>query len=163
MIFFIPALSDRPSVSKEERQIVSLPSRNGGLGLINPTQLYHHHQDSAYLTGPLANNTIAQVESLGAATAMLAVRKREAQLAVRARARERATAIEIRESAGKPIKALLETASEKKLANLPNPTKTIHLLSHQQSKRSRNANLLYETFLFAVVLFLFFPCIHIRV
>ena len=38
---------------------------------------------------------------MGAATAMLAVRKREAQLA--ARARERAAAIEIKESAGKPI------------------------------------------------------------
>ena len=35
--FLIPALNDRPPVSNEERQIVSLPCRNGGLGLINPT------------------------------------------------------------------------------------------------------------------------------
>ena len=96
--FLIPAVTDRPPVSKEERQILSLPCRNGGLGLINPTQLHHHHQDSAYLTGPLANYIVAQVDSLGAATAMLAVRKREAQLA--ARAREKAAVIEIRESAG---------------------------------------------------------------
>ena len=109
--FLIPALTDRPPVSKEERQILSLPCRNGGLGLVNPTQLHHHHQDSAYLTGPLADNIVAQVDSLGAATAMLAVRKREAQLA--ARARERAAAIKIKESAGKPMKALLEMGSEK--------------------------------------------------
>ena len=109
--FLIPAMTDRPPVSKEERQILSLPCRNGGLGLINPTQLHHHYQDSAHLTGPLADNIVAKVDSLGAATAMLAVRKRETQLATRAR--ERAAAIEIRESADKPMKALLEMASEK--------------------------------------------------
>ena len=53
-IFLIPAMTDRPPVSKEERRILSLPCRNGGLGLINPTQLHHHYQDSAHLTGPLA-------------------------------------------------------------------------------------------------------------
>ena len=69
-------------------------------------------QDSSnIITGPLADNIVAQVESLGAATARLEVRKREAQLA--ARARGRATANEIRGSPGTPMKALLEMTSEK--------------------------------------------------
>ena len=109
--FLIPAMTDRPPVSREERQILSLPYHDGGLGLINPTQPHHYYQDSAHLIRPLEDNIVAQVDSLRAATAMLAVRKRQTQLATRAR--ERTATIEIRESADKPMKVLLEMASEK--------------------------------------------------
>ena len=113
--FLIPAMNDCPNVSKEERQILSLQCRNGGLGLINPTKLHNHYQDSSHLTGPLADNIVAQDDSLGAATTMLAVRKRETRLTTRAR--ERAVAIEIRESADKPLKALLEMVSEEEASS----------------------------------------------
>ena len=82
--FLIPAMTDCPPVSKEERQILSLQCRNGGLGLINPAQIHHHYQDSSHLTGPLADNIVAQDDSLGAATTVCAVRKRETRLTTRA-------------------------------------------------------------------------------
>ena len=107
----IPTVSDRTPVSKEERQILSLPCCNGGLGRVYPTQLHHQHHDSAYLIGFPADNLVAQVDSLGAAIGTLAVRKRQTQLVVSAR--DTAGAIEIWEAGRKPLKALLEIASEK--------------------------------------------------
>ena len=107
----IPAVSDHPPVSKEKRQMLSLPCHSGGLGRVYSIQLHHQHQDSAYLIGFPADNLVAQVDSLGAAIGMLAVRKTQAQLVVRAR--DTAAAIEIWEAGGKPMKALLEMTSEK--------------------------------------------------
>ena len=72
-----PAVSDRPPVSKEELQILSLPCRIGDLGRVYPTQLHPQHHDSAYHIGFPADNIVAQVNSLGAAIGMLAVRKRQ--------------------------------------------------------------------------------------
>ena len=107
----IPAVSDRPLVSKEERWILSLPCRNGGLERVYPTQLHHQHHESAYLIGFPADNLVAQVNSLAAATGTPAVRKRQAQLVVRAR--DTAAAIEILEAGRKSMKVLLEMTSEK--------------------------------------------------
>ena len=109
----IPAVSDRPPVSEEERQILSLPCRNGGLGREYTTQLHHQHHDSAYLIGFPADNLVAQVNSLGAAIGTLAVKKRQAQLVVRAG--DKAAAIEIWEAGRKPMKALLEWHLKKEL------------------------------------------------
>ena len=111
----VPAVSDRPPVSEEERQILSLPCRNGGLGRVYPTQLHHQHHDSAYLIGFPADNLVAQVGSLGAAIGTLAVRKRQAQLVVRAR--DTAAAIEIWEAGRKPMRAVLEMTSAKEASN----------------------------------------------
>ena len=107
----IPAVSDCPPVSKEERQILSLPCRNGGLGRVYPTQLHHQHHDSAYLIGFPADNFVAQVNSLRAAIGTLAVRKRQAQLVVRAK--DIAAAFGIWQAGRKPRKALLEKTSAK--------------------------------------------------
>ena len=107
----IPAVSDRPLVSKEEQQILSLLCRDGGLGRVYPTQLHPQHHDSANLIDFPADNLVAQVKSLGAATGTLAVRKRQAQLVVRAR--DTAAAIEIWEAGRKSMKVLLEMTSEK--------------------------------------------------
>ena len=52
---FIPALTGRPPCSKVERDLLSLPARLGGLGIVNPTNQSKHAFDaSVRLTGPLA-------------------------------------------------------------------------------------------------------------
>ena len=52
---FIPALTGRPPCSKVERDLLSLPARLRGLGIVNPTNQSKHAFDaSVRLTGPLA-------------------------------------------------------------------------------------------------------------
>ena len=76
-----------------------------------PTQLHHLHHDSVYLIGFPADNLVAQVDSLGATIGTVAVRKKQAQLVVRAR--DTAAAIEIWEAGRKPMKVVLEITSAK--------------------------------------------------
>ena len=51
---FIPALTGRPAPSDTERELLALPARNGGFGIINPASTAdREHQTSLHLSSPL--------------------------------------------------------------------------------------------------------------
>ena len=49
----LPVLTGRDSPSDMERELLELPARHGGLGLVNPTTLEEEHSFSLCLTAPL--------------------------------------------------------------------------------------------------------------
>ena len=59
--FLIPALTDRPSSSEVERDILALPAHLGGLGIPNPSTLSQSSfHSSVTLTAPLVRLIMAQ-------------------------------------------------------------------------------------------------------
>ena len=62
---FLPALLDRSALSENERELLALPARHGGMGLINPTALEDEYCFSKSLCGPLISNIIEQEYKLG--------------------------------------------------------------------------------------------------
>ena len=60
----IPAITGR-QICEEDRAVLALPCRYGGLGIIDPTQLASQHQSSKQITRTLQQNIIQQVMPLG--------------------------------------------------------------------------------------------------
>ena len=57
---FIPALTGRPALNAEERALLALPARLGGLGLINPCTLSGEHELSKKVSAPLVALIVQQ-------------------------------------------------------------------------------------------------------
>ena len=58
---FIPAITGRKAVTDEERQLLALPCKNGGLGIINPTCVADEQYDaSTNVTKPLVELILEQ-------------------------------------------------------------------------------------------------------
>ena len=62
---FLPALTGRDSPSDVERELLALPSRHGGLGLVNPTAMEEEHTSSLQVTEPLTTLIEQQNGDLG--------------------------------------------------------------------------------------------------
>jgi len=58
--YFIPALTGRDSISNPERQLLSLPARLGGLGLVPSQTASFEHSSSVKVTAPLAALIVQQ-------------------------------------------------------------------------------------------------------
>ena len=50
---FLPALTGRPPLNNTERDLLSLPARLGGIGIVNPSRCNHNYQSSMKITEPL--------------------------------------------------------------------------------------------------------------
>ena len=58
---FIPSITKRPSCSTLERELLALPARLGGLGLVNPvTNAQNEYEASCKVTAPLSQQIISQ-------------------------------------------------------------------------------------------------------
>ena len=62
-LIFLPALTGRQAPGESERMMLSLPCRNGGLGLIIPTGLSSQYSASVSITKPLVERLLKQEES----------------------------------------------------------------------------------------------------
>eukprot|EP00117_Sycon_ciliatum_P016501 scpid105103/ scgid15900/ len=62
-LIFLPALTGRQAPGESERTMLSLPCRNGGLGLIIPTGLSSQYSASVSITKPLVERLLKQEES----------------------------------------------------------------------------------------------------
>ena len=63
---FIPALTNRPAPGDLERELLALPTRLGGLGLVNPVaQSDDAYEASVNITAPLAALIVEQEGYLG--------------------------------------------------------------------------------------------------
>ena len=62
---FIPAITGRKTVTNEERQLLALPCRNGGLGIIDPTcQCNLQYDASVEVTAPLVELIMEQKNAI---------------------------------------------------------------------------------------------------
>ena len=62
---FIPALTGRSGISEEERNLMALPVRLGGLGIANPVQQApHHYQASKMITSTLTSQIQKQATTI---------------------------------------------------------------------------------------------------
>lgn len=64
----IPSITGRAAPGEEERQLFSLPTRMGGLGLFNPLSLTTEYDYSRTVTQPLVNRILQQQTNLGEAS-----------------------------------------------------------------------------------------------
>ena len=62
---FLPVLTRRDSPSDMERELLALPARHGGLGLVNPTTMEEEHTFSLRPTAPLTALIVQQNSDLG--------------------------------------------------------------------------------------------------
>ena len=62
---FLPALNGQSSFSDLERELLALPARLGGLGLVNPTTLSAERTFSLRLTAPLTTIIVLQKGDTG--------------------------------------------------------------------------------------------------
>ena len=61
---FLPALTGRQAPGEEERAILALPCRHGGLGILNPGTLSQQYDTSSAVTRPLVEQLLRQEESI---------------------------------------------------------------------------------------------------
>ena len=64
---FIPTLTGRPMPNEDERALLALPARFGGLGITNPTSESAVYSHSCELSGPLNNLIMQQSADFGSA------------------------------------------------------------------------------------------------
>ena len=59
---FLPALTGRQNINDQERELLSLPARLGGIGSINPCKMTDHQFDiSTQVTYPLTTTILQQI------------------------------------------------------------------------------------------------------
>ena len=59
---FLPALTGLPPLGDDERHLLSLPTRLGGLGITNPATLTEEYSTSLQVTAPLVDEIRAEFE-----------------------------------------------------------------------------------------------------
>ena len=60
LLLFVPAITEHVT-TQEERDLLELPVRLGGLGLVNPARTAsHEHEASVKITGPLVRQIVKQ-------------------------------------------------------------------------------------------------------
>ena len=109
----IPAILRRP-VNAQERNLLTLPCRFGGLGLPNPSSRASQHQSSRALTAPLTSLILSQNNIMRLGTAIHDVRTVKKQVKVVADASIRTEAVLLSSSsADAELQWVIALASEK--------------------------------------------------
>ena len=106
----IPALTGH-IVNSEERSILALPCRHGGLGLGNPVDLASQYDASRRVTESLQTNIKLQTMALGSATSL--VRTAKAEVRITARNAVKAQALLLRSSVPEAKQRVIDLAAEK--------------------------------------------------
>ena len=109
---FIPALTGRPAPGDTERELLALPARNGGLGIINPATIAEReHQASLHLSAPLISLIIQRQTDLAQSTTSQRRARREIMQAKREY--EDQAAANVHDKLPKPLQRARKLASEK--------------------------------------------------
>ena len=109
---FIPALTGRPAPSDTERELLALPARNGGLGIVNPASTAdREHQTSLHLSSPLISLITHGQRGL-AQIVTLQCRARSEILQTKRKHEEQATA-NVHDKLPEPLQRARKLASEK--------------------------------------------------
>ena len=91
---FIPALTGRPPCSKLTRDLLALPVRHGGMGLINPTDTSNlNFQASEKMTSPLVEIILSQDQTKDVDATKIATLKKEIRVSNRQRNEKQADTV----------------------------------------------------------------------
>ncbi len=127
---FIPALTGRPPCSKLTRDLLALPVRHIGMGLMNPTDTsIHHFQTSEMITSPLTEIILSQDQTKDVDPTQIATLKKEVRKANRSRNEEKADTIynELPPQLKRQIDLAKERESSSWLSVLPPSEQGFHL------------------------------------
>ena len=109
---FLPALTGRPACSPEERELLSLPVRLGGLGINDPTMSAHtEFATSTQISAPLVALIIAQENEYSIDQRELRKIKADTKSLNRSRLEERAK--ELKKELKPPLQRAIDQAMEK--------------------------------------------------
>eukprot|EP00117_Sycon_ciliatum_P033528 scpid19357/ scgid25783/ len=108
---FIPALLGGRTVNDDERQLLALPCRHGGLGLITPASLGAQYAHSKTIVGPLVRRIQQQTATLG--DALQEVRKNKQLLRAKAKTSLQAEAVALHSAAPPEVQRTIDLASER--------------------------------------------------
>ena len=110
-LLFLPSLTGRDAPTDDERELLALPARLGGLGLINPTTLTNEYDNSLHISAPLSALITLQSADLGDACEQ----QREVKATLRAerRRQQETTAAELKARLPSRLQCVADHASEK--------------------------------------------------
>ena len=112
---FIPALTSRPAPGDEERAILSLPCREGGLGLIDPRSLTDQYNMSVAVTNILVSRILDQDTNMDEVPTTIHAAKLTAAAATRRASRDQAS--QLLATCDVPTQRTLGMAAEKGASN----------------------------------------------
>ena len=107
----LPALTERDIPSDMERELLALPARHGGLGIVNPTTMDEEYTSSLILTAPLTVHILQQNNELGDTGQQQQLIKTTLKAERRRRREEAAT--EVKARLPKHLQRVAELGSEK--------------------------------------------------
>ena len=109
----LPAMTGNTTITRHERQVLSLPCRLGGLGIEDPAAISdQHYTDSLYANQPLIDTIFEQQNELSVET-IAAQKKNKSLLSEKNRAAAQARYEEIYEASSDETKRCLILAQEK--------------------------------------------------
>ena len=120
---FLPSLTGQTELSDETRDLMALPVRLGGLGIINPTKNNtSHHQSSENITAPLVSLILEQSHTYHQEAKAEQLRAKK-EAVKQHKQRDTAAAVELEDSLPNNMKRAMQVSSEKGasswLATLP--------------------------------------------
>ena len=120
---FLPSLTGQSALNDETRDLMALPVRHGGLGIINPTKNnILHHQSSENITAPLVSLILEQSHTFHQEVKEKQLRAKKESVKQR-KQRDSAAAAELEERLANNMKRAIQVSSEKGasswLATLP--------------------------------------------
>ena len=118
---FLPAVTGRNPLNDQERDLLALPTRHGGMGLTNPTTLGHEHAASKAISKPLAERIIAQNPEIGDVRGIQWKLKQDGKREKQARLSEEAKQVHNRLPAAlqRPVELACEKGASSWLTALP--------------------------------------------
>ena len=120
---FLPSLTGQNALNDETRELMALPVRHGGLGIINPSHNNQiQHQSSEHITAPLVSLIVQQSHTYPQEAKAEQLRAKEQAVKLR-KQWDATTATELKDKLPNNIKRALEASTEKGasswLATLP--------------------------------------------
>ena len=112
---FLPALTGRDALNDNERELLALPARLGGLGIPIPTVSTEEYRHSLHLSAPITNLIVQQSEVLGDASDQQQAVK--ASIRVERRNQLKRVASELKNRLPRHLCRAAELASEKGSSN----------------------------------------------
>ena len=114
---FIPALSGMPAPSEEVRDLLALPCRLGGLGILNPTRTASHEfQASVEITTPIVSSILSH-ESRYTYETLSDQLSAVAEIKKRKRARQSSSASELKSKLPPDLQRAMDLSTEKGTSN----------------------------------------------
>ena len=128
---FLPSLTGQNALNDETRELMAIPVRHGGLGIINPSHNNQiQHQSSEHITAPLVSLILQQSHTYPQEAKAEQLRVKEQAVKLR-KQRDATTATELKDKLPNNMKRAMEASTEKGASSClqPCPSQSMDLPS----------------------------------